>query len=140
MGAESADGSRCGGGLPGGPAGEAGRAAAGDRRVGVVGIVVTDRQRAAGRVQDILSQYGDMIVGRMGVPYRERDLAVIALIVDGTTDQVGALTGRLGQLPGVLVRSALAPPLPAAPDRSRREPGGTPAAGEDQEVAPWALP
>ncbi|HHY96054.1 MAG TPA: CopG family transcriptional regulator [Firmicutes bacterium] len=79
------------------------------RRVGVVGIVIEDRARAAGRVQEILSQYGDMIVGRMGIPYRERGLAVIALIVDGTTDQIGALTGKLGRLPGVLVRSALAP-------------------------------
>lgn len=83
-----------------------------DRRVGVVGIVITDRGHVAARVQEVLSRYGDMIVGRMGIPYRERNLAVIALIVDGTTDQVGALTGKLGQLPGVLVRSALAPPLP----------------------------
>jgi putative iron-only hydrogenase system regulator len=78
----------------------------------VVGIVISDRGQVAGRVQELLSQYGDIIVGRMGIPYRERKLAVIALIVDGTTDQVGALTGRLGQLPGVLVRSALAPSIP----------------------------
>ena len=82
------------------------------RRVGVVGIVISDRAQVATRVQEILSQYGDMIVGRMGIPYRERNLAVIALIVDGTTDQVGALTGKLGQLPGVMVRSALAPSGP----------------------------
>lgn len=88
----------------------------GQRRVGVVGIVISDRGRVAGRVQEILSQHGDMIVGRMGIPYRERNLAVIALIVDGTTDEVGALTGKLGQLPGVLVRSALAPPIPVLPE------------------------
>lgn len=88
----------------------------GERRVGVVGIVISDRGRVAGRVQEILSQHADMIVGRMGIPYRERNLAVIALIVDGTTDEVGALTGKLGQLPGVLVRSALAPPIPVPPE------------------------
>lgn len=99
------------------------------RRVGVVGIIITDRGRVAARVQDILSQFGDMIVGRMGIPYRERDLAVIALIVDGTTDQVGALTGKLGQLPGVMVRSALAPPLAAAPLRREGEQNGGHAAG-----------
>jgi putative iron-only hydrogenase system regulator len=43
----------------------------------------------------------------MGIPYRERGVAVIALIVDGTTDTIGALTGKLGSLPGVKVRAAL---------------------------------
>lgn len=91
------------------------------RRVGVVGIVIEDRARSAGRVQEILSQYGDMIVGRMGIPYRERDLAVIALIVDGTTDAVGAMTGKLGALPGVMVRSALVPgPASGGEDRHGR--------------------
>jgi putative iron-only hydrogenase system regulator len=43
----------------------------------------------------------------MGVPYRERQTSVIALIVDGNTDQIGALTGRLGAVTGVTVKSAL---------------------------------
>jgi len=77
------------------------------RRIGVVGIVVSDRERTASRVQDVLSDYGDLIVGRMGVPYRERGVAVMALIVDGDTDRLGAMTGRLGSLPGVFVRTAL---------------------------------
>lgn len=80
-----------------------------EQRLGVVGVVVSDRERAARRLQSILSQYGDIIVGRMGVPYKERGVAVIALIVDGTTDQIGALTGKLGSLSGVTVKSALTP-------------------------------
>lgn len=75
-------------------------------RLGVVGIVVTNRDEAAS-VQTILTEYGDLIVGRMGIPYRERGVSVIALIVDGDTDRLGALTGRLGSLAGVHVRSAL---------------------------------
>ncbi len=82
-------------------------AAAEERRIGVVGVVVTRREEAAGRVQDVLSDYADVIVGRMGIPYRERGVAVIALIVDGGTDRLGALSGRLGSLEGVHVRSAL---------------------------------
>jgi len=78
-----------------------------DRRIGVVGIVVTDRERSAAAVQEVLSGYSELIVGRMGVPYRERGVAVIALIVDGDTDRLGAMTGRLGSLPGVFVRTAL---------------------------------
>lgn len=77
------------------------------RRIGVVGVVVGRREETAGKVQEILSQYADLIVGRMGIPYRERGVSVIALIVDGDTDRLGALTGRLGALPGVYVRSAL---------------------------------
>ncbi len=78
-----------------------------DNRVGVVGIIVTDRKKQAERVNEILGEFGELIVGRMGVPYRERDISVIALIVDGSTDELGALTGRLGSIPGVKVKSAL---------------------------------
>jgi len=77
-----------------------------DKRLGVIGIVIEDRKNA-GRVNEILGDFGDIIVARMGIPYRERLVAVIALIVDGTTDEIGALTGRLGAVPGVNVKSAL---------------------------------
>ncbi|WP_038304973.1 TM1266 family iron-only hydrogenase system putative regulator [Candidatus Caldatribacterium saccharofermentans] len=76
-------------------------------RVGVIGIIVTDREKQAERVNEILGEFGDVIVGRMGIPYRERNISVIALIVDGDTDTLGALTGRLGSIPGVQVKSAL---------------------------------
>lgn len=76
-------------------------------RLGVVGIVLTDREKSAAKVNSILSQYGDIIVGRMGIPYRHRNVSVIALIVDGSTDSIGALTGKLGSVPGVKVKSAL---------------------------------
>lgn len=78
-----------------------------ETRIGVVGIVVEDRRAMALRVNEILSAHADLIVGRMGIPYREKNLSVIALIVDGTTDAIGALTGKLGALPGVTVKSAL---------------------------------
>lgn len=78
-----------------------------ERRIAVVGILVEDRLRAAPKVNEILSLHAGMIVGRMGVPYREKDVAVIALIVDGTTDEIGSLTGKLGSLDGVKVRSAV---------------------------------
>lgn len=78
-----------------------------ENRVGVVGIVITDREKQADRVNEILGEFGELIVGRMGIPYRERNISVIALIVDGSTDELGALTGRLGNIPGVKVKSAL---------------------------------
>jgi putative iron-only hydrogenase system regulator len=77
-----------------------------DTRIGVVGILVLRSQSATG-INTILSEYRDIIVGRIGVPYRERGLAVISLIIDGSTDEVGAMTGKLGRLEGVKVKTAL---------------------------------
>ncbi len=77
------------------------------RRIGVIAIVLEDRHKSADKVNEVLAEYGDAIVGRMGVPYRDRGVSVIALIVDGSTDLLGAMTGKLGEIPGVKVRSAL---------------------------------
>lgn len=77
-----------------------------DVRLGFVGIVVEDRRQAA-EVNRVLSLFGDIIRGRIGVPDRETGVGVIGLIVEGTNEQVGAMTGRLGNLPGVTVKSAL---------------------------------
>jgi len=78
-----------------------------EARIGVVGIVVEDREHIQ-TVNAILGAHAGIIVGRMGIPYRQRNLAVIALIVDGSTDAIGSLTGQLGKVPGIRVRSALA--------------------------------
>lgn len=77
-----------------------------DIRLGFVGIVVEDRSQAE-HVNRILSGFGGIIRGRIGIPDQETGHAVIGLIVEGTNDQVGAMTGRLGNLPGVTVKSAL---------------------------------
>lgn len=76
------------------------------KRLGVIGIVIEDRQSVA-RVNQVLSEHAHMNLGRMGLPYREKDVNVIALIVDGTTDELGSLTGKLGAIPQVTVKSAL---------------------------------
>jgi len=77
-----------------------------EKRLGVVGIVVKSKENVP-RLNAILSEFGECIVGRMGVPYHKRGISVISLIVDGTTDEIGALTGKLGSLKGVIVKSAL---------------------------------
>jgi putative iron-only hydrogenase system regulator len=77
-----------------------------NKRLGVVGIVIENRQ-VVPQVNKILSEHADMIIGRMGLPHREREVSVISLIVDGTTDQVGSMTGKLGSIPQVTVKSAL---------------------------------
>lgn len=75
-------------------------------RLGVVGIVVEDSS-AAEELNAILHEYAGIIVGRMGIPYRERGVSIISIIVDGTNDTISALTGRLGRVHGISVKSAL---------------------------------
>lgn len=77
-----------------------------DKRIGVIGIVIEELTHIT-EVNDILHQYGNIIVGRMGVPYKERGVNVISIIVDGTNDEIGALTGKLGKIKGLSVKSAL---------------------------------
>lgn len=77
-----------------------------EERLGFVGIVIEDRKQAA-KVNQILSIFGDMIRGRIGVPDRETGVAVIGLIVEGANDRIGAMTGKLGNVSGVQVKSAL---------------------------------
>lgn len=78
-----------------------------DERIGVIGIVVEDRDHTSRQINSIISEHGKIIVGRMGIPYRERNLSIISLIIDGTTDEIGAMTGKLGGIKGVRVKTAL---------------------------------
>lgn len=75
-------------------------------RLGVVGVVIEDMGNVP-QVNQIMSNHAQIIVGRMGIPYRQRGVSVISLIVDGNTDEIGSLTGKLGALKGVSVKSAL---------------------------------
>lgn len=77
-----------------------------NKRIGVLGIVIEDVSQVA-EVNNLLHEYSHIIIGRMGIPYRERGLNVISLIVDGTNDDIGALSGKLGKIKGLSVKSAL---------------------------------
>ena len=78
-----------------------------EERLGFVGIVSRGSRRPCPQVNEILSSFAAMIEGRMGVPSPSRGQSVICLIVRGTNDQLGAMTGKMGNLPGVQVKSAL---------------------------------
>ncbi|MDU4961817.1 MAG: iron-only hydrogenase system regulator [Sporomusaceae bacterium] len=77
------------------------------KRIGVVGIVIENPSQAADKVNAIIGAHSRMLLGRMGIPRPDEHAGVIALIIEGTTDEVGSLTGKLGSLPGVTVKSAL---------------------------------
>lgn len=77
------------------------------KRLGFVGVIIENRKKSASSVNKILSDFGDIIIGRIGLPYEKKDCSVITLIVDATTDEIGALTGKLGSIKGISVKSAL---------------------------------
>ncbi len=76
------------------------------KKIGIVGIIITDRSMAV-EVQRVLSDSGDIIIGRMGVPDKANGVNAIALIVEGSNEEISALTGRLGRLDAVSVKSAV---------------------------------
>ncbi|MEA4853848.1 MAG: TM1266 family iron-only hydrogenase system putative regulator [Christensenella sp.] len=76
-------------------------------RIGIIAILIEEHRESVEAVNHILSEYSGCIHARMGVPNQEKDLYVISLVVEVTTEQLGALTGRLGQLRGVTVKSML---------------------------------
>lgn len=78
-----------------------------ETRLGFIGIILEDRTSSVDEVNRIISEFSDAIISRMGVPYKEKDVSVITLVVDIDTDSLGRLTGRLGNLPDVFVKSGL---------------------------------
>lgn len=75
-------------------------------RVATMSIFIDERESII-KANEILMEYSDIIVSRMGIPYRERGLSVIVLILDGDTDKIGALSGKIGNLKGISVKTAM---------------------------------
>ena len=75
-------------------------------RIGTVGIVVNDLDMT-GQINEVLHRYSHLIIGRLGIPYRTRGVSIIALVVDGSMDEISTMTGCLGRLPGVSVKAAI---------------------------------
>ena len=69
-------------------------------RIAVIAIIVEDRSQSE-ELNQILHQYGEFIVGRMGVPYKPKEISVISVILDAPQEKISALSGKLGMLQGV---------------------------------------
>jgi putative iron-only hydrogenase system regulator len=77
-----------------------------ENRIGSV-IILVGEAGDTGRINAIISEHADLILGRQGIPLRERSVNVISLVLEGDTDMIGSLAGKLGRLPGVKVKSVL---------------------------------
>lgn len=77
-----------------------------ESRIAVLGIIV-DEPEMSSSVNAILHEYGNIIIGRMGIPYREKKVAVISSSSTPISDVISAITGKLGKLNGVSVKAAI---------------------------------
>ena len=77
-----------------------------EKRIGTITILVTDRSQAA-LINPIISDYSDIILCRQGLPFQQRAVAVISLIVEGTVNRINALTGTVGRIQGVECKAVM---------------------------------
>lgn len=76
-----------------------------ETRVAVMGIIV-EKSEATEQLNAILHEYGEFIVGRMGIPYRKKGINIISIAIDAPQDTISALSGKIGRLDGISVKTA----------------------------------
>lgn len=76
-----------------------------ERRIAVIGIIVENTDSVE-KLNSLLHCYSEYIIGRMGLPYRERKLSIVSIAVDAPQDIVSELTGKIGKLDGISVKTA----------------------------------
>ena len=75
-----------------------------ETRIGAISIIVEEADSVEA-LNAVLHEYASCILGRMGIPYREKGVSIICLAVDASTDVINALTGKIGRLPGVTAKA-----------------------------------
>lgn len=77
-----------------------------EKRLAIISIIVENRERSA-EINSLLSEYGEFIVGRMGIPYREKAVSVLSVVVDAPAEIINTLTGKIGMLKGVTAKTLM---------------------------------
>lgn len=80
-----------------------------ETRIAVIAVIVRSETGNVDRLNDLLSKYSEYIIGRMGIPYRKRGVNIISIAVDAPPEMISALSGKLGRLEGISVKTAYAP-------------------------------
>lgn len=76
-----------------------------EKRIAVIGIIVENKDSVES-LNSLLHEYGEYIVGRMGLPYKERNLSIVSVAVDAPQDVISTLSGKIGKLDGISVKAA----------------------------------
>lgn len=77
-----------------------------EKRLAVISIIVEDRTVSA-NINSLLSVYGEYVIGRMGIPYREKNVSVLSVVVDAPAEVINTLTGKIGMLEGVTAKTLM---------------------------------
>ncbi len=77
-----------------------------EKRIGSALIMIEDLS-VVPALNQILTKHASIIIGRQGIPLRDRQISVISLVLEGSTDEIGSLTGQIGRIKGVQVKSVL---------------------------------
>lgn len=77
------------------------------KRIAVISAILEEPARCQGRFNEIVSEYQSIVQGRMGIPFADGEIAAICITVMGTLDEINALTGRLGKIPNVSVKTSV---------------------------------
>ena len=78
-----------------------------DSRIALIGIIVSNHE-AVNAINPLLSDYANYIIGRMGIPYREKKVSIISIAIDAPNDVINSLTGKIGMIPGVSTKTVYA--------------------------------
>ena len=76
-----------------------------ETRVAVMSIIVENSETVE-KLNSVLHDYGEFIIGRMGIPYREKNINIISIAIDAPQDTISALSGKIGRLDGISVKTA----------------------------------
>ena len=75
-----------------------------ETRVAIIGIII-EKEESVEKINALLHTYGAYIIGRMGLPYREKNINIISIVMDAPNDIISAISGKLGRLPGVSAKA-----------------------------------
>lgn len=78
----------------------------GENRIAVISIIAEDRAQSP-KINAVLSEFGDFILGRMGIPYKEKSVYIISVAVDAPAEVINTITGKIGQLGGVTAKTLM---------------------------------
>jgi putative iron-only hydrogenase system regulator len=78
-----------------------------EKRIGAILILVKEKEHV-NLLNDVLSRHGSIIIGRQGIPVREKGISVISVVVEGTTDEISTLSGQIGRIDGISSKAILA--------------------------------
>lgn len=76
-----------------------------EKRIAVIGIIVEDNNSVE-QLNSVLHNYGEFIIGRMGLPYRERNISIVSIAVDAPQNTISELSGKIGKIEGISVKTA----------------------------------